>query len=127
MKPDEINIAIAEACGWKVKFVADRGGSDGECTHLIDPNGDITISHWGEWGIEGFTNNIPNYYGDLNACHEMEKHAPIAAYCDALYEVLATAHKIKASAVPPSFAIRAESPHRCEAFLRTIGKWREEK
>lgn len=67
--------------------------------------------------------NIPNYCADLNAMHEAEKiverimheRGDDYAYGDRLVEVTQNVRPISATA-----------RQRAEAFLRTIGKWKEE-
>jgi hypothetical protein len=85
MTPDQQRIAIATACGW----------TD---TQIID----------GKYG----QTDVPDYIGDLNACHEMEKalirHGDWAV-CD--YD---QRRKWNATAA-----------QKAEAFLRTLGLWQE--
>ena len=64
--------------------------------------------------------DIPNYHGDLNACAEMEKvltDDQHELYRIELFEICGdNSRKI----------VSATAPQRCEAFLRTIGKWQEQ-
>jgi hypothetical protein len=114
MTPTEINIAIAEACGWKMY-----------CQEAIDGN-------WGtkdKWitapdGTSQLRHDIPNYHGNLNAMHEAEKHGlhntppsnRLFSYQDNLDMIT------RRTCTFPWFATAAQ---RAEAFLRTIGKWKE--
>lgn len=97
MTHEQQNITIATACGWTdCKLV---GSDETQWTAVGDQPG--SRHH-----IE-----IPNYYGDLNACAEMEKTlTPDEAwdYCDYLDR-----------------NVSATAPQRCEAFLRTKGLWRD--
>jgi hypothetical protein len=97
MSPKLINQRIAEACGWKQR------------KHCM--------GYYRE-GHEGWIEKLPDYYGDLNACHEMEEHLhgeDWATYFGILQsEGMAT-------------GVRATAPQRCEAFLRTLGLWEETK
>lgn len=90
MTDQEINVAIAEECGW-----------------LAAPNadGDLTEAHltrtWVEWlGPNGeHESEPPDYVNDLNAMHEALASLPL--------ESTSTARQ------------------RAEAFLRTVGKWKD--
>ena len=102
MTDKEINSAIAEACGW----VAMPDGPD----YL--PPGSLK------------TQMVPSYTTDLNAMHEAEKilsrgegynqRGGFGLYKTALAEVCDEQHPIDAAA-----------RQRAEAFLRTLGKWKE--
>lgn len=113
MKPEpnkmtefEINIAIAEACDWTK--------CDGE--NGLSPNGIFTI--------------LPNYVGDLNAMHEAEAsltqsqkkcYAKILSF-DSLSNVNGSTNYDDAFDT-----LHSTARQRAEAFLRTIGKWKEAK
>lgn len=93
MTPQEINIAIATACGWKP---SPRWGIE----IWIDPSGSSC-----------FSDERPNYYGDLNACAEMEAtltHYEAWDYCDYL-----------------DGNVSAKAHQRCKAFLHVKGLWQE--
>ena len=104
MTNKQINIAIAEACGWH-----DCSFISGECSGLRK---DIT-------SLNGRYEPIPDYCNDLNAIHEAEgilTHEQIEVYCSLLQK--------------PQWgiwwAISAPARQRAEAFLRTIDKWEEQ-
>ena len=65
---------------------------------------------------------IPDYLHDLNACHEFEiwllkNHPDLrAVYRRILIECVGS----------DGLYWMATAPQRCEAFLKTIGKWRDE-
>lgn len=72
--------------------------------------------------IVGKREEIPDYLNDLNEMHEAEKVLDEQQiqypYCHNLYAIV----------VPKEIQpFRATAAHRAEAFLRTIGKWKEEK
>lgn len=115
MSDQEINIAIAEVVGWK----------------------DLEIEDFSEYGVPCFilmgSNNTgtrlmpPDYCGDLNAMHEAEKtlifsERKLFRYC---------LQKVKGSEIEDGVVIaidecvHATARQRAEAFLRTIGKWKE--
>lgn len=107
MSPESQRIAIAEACGWVMR----KNESD-----WLAPDG-MVYQNWG-----GFT-SCPDNLNDLNACHEFEK-AIIALGPPALdtYEDFLLAICTRAG----NRIFRATATQRCEAFLKTIGKWRAE-
>ena len=104
MTNQEINIAIAEACGWTnftpntIQYTARRAD--------------------GKWDL------IPDYCNDLNAMHEAEK---------ALGNRLPVYREFLALIVTDDPTNRhnerafATARQRAEAFLRTLGKWEEKK
>lgn len=101
MKPEEIRIAIAEACGWT----------------------DVKSSWQGQqcFGYEnktdGHVTRVPDFTNDLNACFEMEEMLTPEqkkAYRKTLADICRRDGNIFATA-----------GQRCEAFLRTVGLWRE--
>ncbi len=98
MTPEEINKTIAEACGW---------------TYITSLGSGRKPDH----GSFRETDKIPNYYGDLNACHEMEKGLKNWQQWDCYIENLIKSVE--------DYLVHATAPQRCEAFLKTIGKWKE--
>jgi hypothetical protein len=103
MTDDEINASIAEACGWTEVNVTHRSGRAPGASYV---------------GSEF----IPNYCTDLNAMHEAETHIP-----DNLTHIYA--NKIaKVTGAEDSCCLSfycATARQRAEAFLRTLGKWKE--
>lgn len=111
MTPEAQRIAIAEACGWK----AVRGKTDKGYPLLLVPKNE-TIS----W-VNART--IPDFLNDLNAMHRAEQclngtqQGMYAAELDNL--AFTNLHE--------DFAIiHATAAQRAEAFLKTIGKWKDE-
>ena len=77
MREEQINIAIAEACGWQ--FVTYKE------TFAKPPNG----------GPCQYKEGIPNYCKDLNAMHEAEKrllNGYWMRYCECLNYLLSLIH-----------------------------------
>lgn len=116
MTPEAQRIAIAGACGW----------TDGECTVcglpgfvVKSPTGQ---SFWDEAHSvreHAWLNVIPDYLNDLNVMHEAEKwlrEAFPALFAKYLFQLRKIAH--------PE-AECATASHRAEAFLRTLGLWKE--
>ena len=109
MTPEQINIKIAEAFGNIVQH-----GCVISWRQL--PSGEPEEYQLGP---------VPDYYNDLNACHEMEKG--LSAHQQGKY-LWWLAH-----ACGQGFGERdtkttcSPAPQRCEAFLRTLGLWEETK
>jgi len=109
MTPEEQNIAIAEACGWKPRK---------HCNGFYRK------------GNEGWVEKLPSYTTCLNAMHEAEKFyvfnkdldgkaGPNSyTYWSALLEV------IRRSGDGNNHT-SATAAQRAEAFLRTLGKWKD--
>lgn len=100
MNEQEQRIAIAEACGWKL--VDDKlSGRAPKVSDLYETYGNDTI---------------PDYLHDLNAMHEAEERLTFdqqLAFDRFLAEITG------------AFTWQATAAQRSEAFLRTIGKWKE--
>lgn len=100
MKNEDINIAIAEACGLDVpEFCCDM---DNEC--YID-----CLEVWNDTISE-----LPDYCNDLNAMHDLEENHMQDKYDR--YE------SILKGLLGDDWGY-ATARQRAEAFLRTIGKW----
>jgi len=104
---EEQRVAIAEACGWKnvapqiVKNVKHEGD-------------DITV------GISSDSGWVPDYLNDLNAMHEAEKvlnEKQEDIMNSTLWDIMDGR----------KYLWHATACQRAEAFLRTIGKWKEAK
>ena len=116
MTPEAQRIAIAEACGWTnvapriVKNVKHQGD-------------DITV---GIWSDDGW---IPDYLNDLNAMHEAVSifdYDQADEFEDHLCDICKRLNDEKENPAPWRFAVvNATASQRAEAFLRTIGKWKE--
>jgi len=110
MSPNEQRIAIAEACGWT--NIREREFGRG----LVGEHPTIK-THAG----------IDDYLNDLNACHEMEKH--LGQLRSGIYSCELRKIISKFNSEPPyvnSFEWHATAAQRCEAFLKTLGLWRDD-
>ena len=98
MNADKQRIAIAEACGV------------------------VSKDHWGHLykTEQGYARDCPDYLNDLNAMHEAEK---------ALRNQFTTLEEVywRNLAYVQPHPIFATAVQRAEAFLRTVGKWEEDK
>lgn len=110
MDEQDQRIAIAEACGWHYE----RIDADGGCYGWVAPGGG---------NLQTAPDCFPDFLHDLNAMHEAEKALnPVQrrAYIRELWSLYPgnqTEHYYK--------AIFTTAAQRAEAFLRTIGKWKE--
>lgn len=98
MTDNEINIAIAEACGWTV-----------ELSHL--QSGIDAIR-------DGKRKPLPDYINDLNAMHDAEKVLDTLQqgfFWDYLKDMTGEGFE----------QLHATARQRAEAFLRTLGRWKE--
>lgn len=112
MSDQEINIAIAEACGWTE--VTDNRKFH-QCPTGFPPNSEGTLAY------------VSDYCGDLNAMREAEKvltEKQIRSYAFTLAQVLDTTPTVDLD--DQFLNIHAPAQKRAEAFLRTIGKWKGE-
>jgi hypothetical protein len=111
MSEEQINIAIAEACGWQ--FVTYKE------TFAKPPNG----------GPCQYKEGIPNYCKDLNAIHEAEKTLNFEQsefFEDELCDVAKKENDVLENPLPWRFSVcHATALQRAEAFLKTIEKWEE--
>jgi hypothetical protein len=127
MTEQEINVAIAGACGWKLSvphfthdYVWLRTAFKGE------PYIDEETSAWaGEpHDVTDDWTGIPNYCADLNAMHEAEKaldYGQAVTYLKTLDEIV---RRDPMGGIWSHF-VHATARQRAEAFLRTISKWRD--
>lgn len=108
MNQEEQRVAIAEACGWTAK--EDKDGF----WRAVDASGNMTHELWmSERNV--WSAGIPDFLHDLNAMHEAEEKLD----CNQ-WEVW---HRIVGEW--PTELARLTASQRAEAFLRTIGKWKE--
>jgi len=122
MNKTKQQIAIAEACGWTeiINYGGNiiKGFPVGMPTHLIALNGQ----------------RVPDYLNDLNAMHEAENVLPDIdddegrdqlGYMEILADVVG-ARWTSNNQCDMWRLTHATAAQRAEAFLRTIGKWKEE-
>ena len=115
MNTDKQRIAIAQACGWK--YI----GNDPElCPYWLAPKGDFRYGN--PLNAELFPKAFPDYLNDLNAMHEAEK---VLDYNQMnRYQNIELSRFVRAGT---TWICRATSAERAEAFLRTLGKWEDDK
>jgi hypothetical protein len=107
MKPEKQRIAIAEAIGW----------TDVKGTKGVHPKARFKGRGYADDWIA-----LPDYLNDLNAMHEAEKVLD--------YNQMNRYQNIELSGfvrTGTTWICRATAAQRAEAFLRTVGKWEEDK
>ena len=112
MTQDQQRIAIATACGLQnvAPVIVQNVKHEGD---------DRTV------GISSDSGWVPDYLGDLNACHEMEK-VLMEKGVNAWWSYVAFINRHNPRPFGTETAVHATAPQRCEAFLRTLGLWEEE-
>jgi len=103
MTDEQINIAVAEVCG----FLRPRY-SNGVL---------VAYAHTSPDGGFFGTTGVPDYINDLNAMHEAEKIFDHALYCRYINELCDITIKGNNS------MYMATARQRAEAFLKTLNKW----
>ena len=111
MTPEEINMTIVEHCGWT----------------MIRPNHN-NGPLWGK-NPDGRLFAIPNYHGDLNATHEAVRvltDEQREAFGVHLRRIWMRDYNARCGYFPRhDDSCNATAPQRAEAFLRTVGKWKD--
>ena len=125
MTDEQINAAIAEACGWNVTT-----------SSFGIPPTQTAFSK-----LHGY-DELPNYCNDLNAMHEAEQELLKDSFQNVLYEIVweiyinnlcQTIHEYHVKhnkdrierMIPQKWVQHATARQKAEAFLRTIEKWKE--
>ena len=115
MTPDEIRIAVAECCGWKICSVNNPMGEPITGPIGLPPSTPESVEIWNYFAP------LPNYPASLDACYRAEAllksegASTWLKYWEALVKVCE----------PSKENWRATPLQRCEAFLRVKGKWKE--
>jgi hypothetical protein len=115
MSEDEINRAIAEHLGWKFIPCHDDGFGKATGERWLDSDGDIGLTP-------------PDYCRDLNAMHEAEKAAfgNSSAWAEFAFQLISVLNAYGMSELDGmTCLLQATARQRAEAFLRTVGKWKE--
>jgi hypothetical protein len=113
MTQEEQRVSIAEACGWKyveglnVSSLSHSGATSCADCWVCPKRG----AGYGAY-------EPPNYLNDLNAMHEAEKVLTSEQVTSYVYLLESMNERWST----PAFATASQ---RAEAFLRTIGKWKE--
>lgn len=122
MTDQEINITIAEECGWRiVQGDSLRWRLENTITGDYRAWRANEVMAWSEG---------PNYCADLNAIHEAEgtlTDAQVQQYIEHLIDVTNARTMLKFGITSVNYwsIYHATARQRSEAFWRTIGKWTE--
>ena len=116
MSDEQINIAIAEACGYE--WVSNGWG----CRFLGSPTERSCGSDTQSPLCEDAYSSVPNYCNDLNAMHEAENVLPRQLYhVDYWQKGYGRFQTLLAELTITPYS--ATAAQRAEAFLKTLGKW----
>jgi hypothetical protein len=125
MTPQEQRIAIAEARGWKITRTRTEGA---ERINIESPDREerfATRFHQpGTTELWECLSELPDYIEDLNAMHEAEWAISSGEMYAEYFEMLGV---VCAASIHANDPIIATAAQRAEAFLRTIGKWEDDK
>lgn len=117
MTDEEINLAIAEALGIEIERRTRRGKPDPNGVQLC-----YLIEHHG--GVATWR-KLSNYCHDLNAMHEAEKALDEIDWVFLVSELASVVRLPKQAEVQIKQMVHATARQRAEAFLRTLGKWKD--
>lgn len=119
MTEQEQRIAIAEACGYTLGVSKEQS--------FANPENKIERKAW--FNPNGcIVGKLPDYLHDLNAIHEAEEVIPDdkqASYAHELANLSQSVGWLPESGTSIFRLVRATAAQRAEAFLRTIGKWKD--
>lgn len=123
MTAEEQRIAVAEWCGWKKIPIPQKAYFDWS----VEPE---PKTYWEECE----KTQLPDYLNDLNAIHEATMHAAEiegtkfqALFQLRLQEVVERRRRDLNREQIGWWMNNATAAQRCEALLRTIGKWKGDK
>lgn len=93
---------------------------------VVFRSGESETPFWSQYRVKNpeenlSTHYLPNFLNDLNAIHEAEKVLDYDQQEDFLLFIGAYNHESDA----PWSACHATAAQRCEAFLKTLGLWKE--
>lgn len=152
MTPEQINTVIAEWCGEKLfvirKPIHDpfgyyRKNAQGYTCNINEAwkvTAEVAAKYTTGPAYENEPDKviaepapIPNYYGDMNAIHEAYMNLMEGQKYEYISHLLAVIHDVGSdyyNTIEWSLAVDlldSTAPQRCEALLRTIGKWEKSK
>jgi hypothetical protein len=116
MNKEQQRIAIAEACGWTAE--QDSNGYWRAVSHKHGNAVELWLSERNVWSV-----GIPDYLNDLNAMHEAEKilnQQQARDYAEHL------GHSAQDGTWAGCHIWYQSAAQRAEAFLKTLGLWKEE-
>ena len=118
MSDDEINEDICKFIGWKFSdhpdHIAKTASWKTAESFAIKPDGEFV-----------FKCNIPRFTDSLNLIHEVEKVIAEMGV-NKWWEYVGNLLRHNPTPFGAETAVHASARQRAEAFLRTIGKWKEE-
>ncbi len=133
MTDERMRIKVAEACGTAFKelviqYPDGRENGRGNTPEYIRQKFNNYRSQGIDCELVEVTSTNEDYPNDLQACHEMEKaltEKQVRSYAFILAQVLDTSPTVDLD--DQFLNIHATARQRCEAFLKTLGLWEDEK
>lgn len=139
MTDNEINKAIAEACGVADRWVIMKRGlyyrpnANGYTNRIEEAwvvTEDVADKHTypHDEPVTKHPALVPDYLNDLNACHEMEMELPTEkrhgdkSYAHYLWQL--SGHPFEGGST--WYVLHATARQRCEAFLKTLNLWHDQ-
>lgn len=129
MTNDEMRIAIAGVCGWRLKR---KRFKNKKCPfgYRYEKDGVGIQSSGGlhGWGFHSSPSamSLHNYTKDLNAMHEAEGMINVSDYIRSLQKVCRCYLEGEETEIEDGWLLaHATAAQRAEAFLRTVGKWKD--
>ncbi len=119
MTPESQRIAIAAHLGWQTSPLP----FERHCCKLDSPNGTFKVAWWHE-KVAGCQWQPPDYLSDLNAMHEAEKVLTQEQGKEYTLAVMRIVNVERGWATVDAM-LRASAAQRAEAFLKTLGLWKE--
>jgi hypothetical protein len=113
MTPERQRIAIAEACGWEIKPPL-----------VYAPDGRCVVTD--VWTNGQVLSSIPDYLTDLNAMHEAEKVLRGTDFQQDNDVVFYKRWHEYQCYLIKRYGASATATQRAEAFLRTLGLWKDD-
>lgn len=116
MNPLDQRITIAESVGWLEIL----------WSQLTNPREAAEAKHYCRSNEQRRCEWLPNYLTDLNAMHEVEKRLTLnqrETYYSWLIRICDREHRM--ASINRWLAPTATAAQRAEAYLRTIGKWKD--
>jgi hypothetical protein len=130
LSPEEMRIAIAEACGWRIDWTGEIAQADPqrELVRLLRPDGVPEIAaFWHRGSKETLrlqaARYAPNYTSDLNAIAQAEQTLTgeqSTRFVEQLLRITIGGYSDTLSPAEIRPAIHATALQRCRAFLSTL-------
>lgn len=127
MTDQQINLAIAEACGWKLEEKPFWKGMIGYAYTFNGQTAGSAVGFFG-WGWhstrESAVGQLPSYCTDLNEIHKAERTLTIESFAKYENELCKVVDASGTDSDIWFYVLTATAHQRAHAFLLTLGLWR---